>query len=645
MASNYPLAVIDTDAPPPLSPLQDVVISPANIAAEARKQRAQTLSLLQRWKLKKHVKRVRGELKAAQYSVLIASHKQLKPLMERFQEAYHLIKQGLEDSPGDSELLERLQALREEMKPTLERWQLLKNDLRAIQPLIETRNTLTARLEDDSIARQRNKLERQLMRAIVKEARIYEKLIIHKWTALGFAYKRQEGEKYKVDKVKFSEVSITLDAIYYKIDASYRTALNNWQTNVPQGVYIGSQLLKDETLVELSIACQRQVTGIYNTNGAWVIVHRLDSVDGLMNYVPFGDTLARYPVKYHQKMPICVGVGTARKVQWVNLSDFPHWLIGGFTNSGKSNMVNVGICTLITKQSPHDLRLILIDMKGGLEFSYYNGIPHLHGENAIESIEDIANTLAEAEAIMQARFRKFKGVAKHIEDYHRKRSGEYMPRLVIIFDEVASLMGHGDLTKQIHSSLRELTRMGRAVGIHIWLCTQRPDVEAVPGQVKNNLAVRLSGRMSSTHDSMTIVGSSAAKDLAAVPGRMILQLGPDPTPVQTPHITPEDIEQALAIAKKYPPAPSLDVPDYRQVIHQVWTVDRVIELSIRHLGGNITARPIWEAADDLSQGQARKLVEEIWAMGTVDFEGKTYKVQSFKGKQKRLVEQADSLIA
>src|SRR6185369_10661074 len=157
MESKYPLAVIDTDAPPPLSPLQDVIISPANIAAEARKQRAQTLSILQRWKLNRHVKRIRGELKAARYSVLVANYKQLRPMMEGFQEAYHLIKQGLEQSPGDSELLERLQALREEMKPHLERWQLLRNDWRAVQPVVQTRDSLAARLEDDSIARERNK--------------------------------------------------------------------------------------------------------------------------------------------------------------------------------------------------------------------------------------------------------------------------------------------------------------------------------------------------------------------------------------------------------------------------------------------------------------------------------------------------------
>jgi len=642
--SSYPLAIIDNDAPPPLAPLKDIIISPANIAAEARRQRAQTLGWKKRRTVTKAVRELTRQLNRQGYPQLLKQFREVKPQMETLYSRYAEIKEGLAQTPDNPELLENLKSLQTELLPIKREWDSLKTRIMPLRSLAKERSELQRALDDDRIARERIQVERQLMKAIVKEAQIYERLIIHKWTALGFAYRRDEGGKYKVDTVKFSEVSITLDAIYYKVDASFKTALGNWQTNVPQGVYVGKQLLNEETLVELSITCQRQVTGTWNHNGAWVIVHRLDSVDGLMNYVPFGDTLSRYPVKYHEKFPICVGVGSARKVQWVNLSDFPHWLIGGFTNSGKSNIVNVGICTLITKHTPQNLRLVLIDLKGGLEFNFYADIPHLHG-GIVDSIEGVANTLAQLEAIMQSRFRKFRGLAKRIEEYHDKRPGDYMPRILCVFDEVASIMDHGDLTKQILASLRELTRMGRAVGIHIWLCTQRPDVKAVDGQIKNNLAVRLSGRMSSSADSMTIVGNSSAKDLAPIPGRMILQLGPDPTAVQTPHITNEDIQEALSNAKAFNPPPELDIPEYQRITHQIWTVEKVVELSIKHLGGNINARPIWDAADDLSQGQARELVEKVWAMPMIDFEGKRYKVESFKGKQKRLVEVIDSLIS
>jgi hypothetical protein len=215
-----------------------------------------------------------------------------------------------------------------------------------------------------------------------------------------------------------------------------------------------------------------------------------------------------------------------------------------------------------------------------------------------------------------------------------------MPRVIIVFDEVASIMDHGDLTKQILASLRELTRMGRAVGIHVFLCTQRPDVKAIEGSIKVNLAVRMSGRMPSSSDSVTILGNKLAANLAAVPGRMVFQLGPDPQQVQTPFISEENMTKALKIALAMDAPPALDVPDsaVRRHVHQQWTVERVIELSIMHLGGNITWKAIYEAADDLSQGQARRLVEQIWSMDQIEFDGKTYTIQRGKGHIKRLVE-------
>jgi S-DNA-T family DNA segregation ATPase FtsK/SpoIIIE len=340
-------------------------------------------------------------------------------------------------------------------------------------------------------------------------------------------------------------------------------------------------------------------------------------------------------------MPICVGVGNNRQIQWINLADYPHWLIGGFTFSGKSNMVNVGLCTLITRQSPQDLRLILIDLKGGLEFNYYDKLPHLLG-GIVESVEGIAGRLAQVEAIMYQRFKEIKGIAKRIEEYQIKRPHAKMPRILIVFDEVASMTNHGALTQRINASLREITRMGRAVGIHIWFCTQRPDVSAIDGSIKANLALRLSGRMTTSADSVTVLGNSMAKDIAPIKGRMALQLGPDPMQVQTPHIDEDNLLEAVETAKKYPypTDDDLPLPDENASIHQVWTPDRVVELSLKHLGGNITAKRVYEAAKDdgLTQSQARALVESVWKMKTVTFDGKRYDVRPGRSNTKMLVE-------
>lgn len=629
--------LIEADAPAPLAPLTHIVISPANIAAEARQQRAIRLGFFQRRRMKKEIHQLKKELALAGHEELQQRRADLWAQLQRLQETFITLRERLEAAPDDPELKQQLAIIQRESRPLMKQWMTLTEEFKPLKLTIIRVQQLQTALEDHALAVARQRAETKLMKGMIREARIYETIIIDRWTRLGYAHRYNDGKKFKTDKVRFAQVGITLDAIYFKIDTSYKTAFQNFKTNIPDYVKVGAQLLSDETLRELKIACQRQVSGVDNANGAWVIVHRLESVDGLMNEVSFTNVMERYPQKYHHRMPICVGVGVNRQVQWVALSEFPHWLIGGYTNSGKSNMVNVGISTLITRQTPHELRLVLIDLKGGLEFNFYDGIPHLH-RGVVDSIEGVADALAELEAVMEWRFKKFKGIAKRLEDYHVKRPKDYIPRILCVFDEVASIMDHGDLTKRILASLRTLTRMGRAVGIHIWLCTQRPDVKAIEGSIKANLAVRISGRMSSTADSMTILGNSMAKDLAAMPGRMVLQLGPDPIPIQTPKIDPEDIEEALRIANTYAAPPLLEVPDGYKVIHQEWTVEKVIELSIKHLGGNITAQKVWQnAQSDLSQAQARKLVEKVWASDCVEFEGKQYTVK-LVGNSRRLVE-------
>lgn len=639
-----PVALALADGvPPPLSPLYDVVISPENIAAEQRLKKANRLGMTQRLAFSRELKRLDKKLSAIQYDELAARVSEYRSELEMLHQMFHVVQDEIAHNP-QPDTDQRYDDLCNEIAEKQRFYASLQQAIRPHRSTGKRRDFLVTSLSDHQSVVRRDTAEKRLNELMRKEAQIYESLIIDKWTRLGFCYKYTEGGKEFTKKVKFSNVGITLDAIYYQIDASYQTAFKHWKTNVPDGVYIVKQLLAEETLTELSITCQRQVSAYYNHHGAWVIVHRLESSDGLMNYVSFPDVMARYPYQHHDRMPICVGVAAQREVQWVNLADFPHWLIGGFTNSGKSNMVNSGLCTLISQQSPDDLRLVLIDLKGGLEFDFYQGIPHLHG-GIVDSVPKVADTLGELEALMHARFRKFRGLAKRLEEYRIRRPSEKMPRVLVVFDEVASIMEHGDLTRRIMAHMRELTRMGRAVGIHVWLCTQRPDVKAIDGAVKANLAVRISGRMTTSADSVTILGNSQARDLAAIAGRMVMQLGPDGVPVQTPHILQDDIERALKVALDFPTPPPLDVPVGAAVVYEEWTTERIVALSIDHLGGNITAKAIYEAADDLTKGQARKLVEQIWNMREVSHNGALYRVQQGARRSRSLVPVVDALPA
>ncbi|MBL8157113.1 MAG: hypothetical protein JNM70_23270 [Anaerolineae bacterium] len=187
--------------------------------------------------------------------------------------------------------------------------------------------------------------------------------------------------------------------------------------------------------------------------------------------------------------------------------------------------------------------------------------------------------------------------------------------------------------------MTSIARLGRFVGIHLILCTQRPDVKVLDGAIKTNMTVRLAGRMPTSSDSVTVLGNSGASDLAAVPGRMMLQLGPDPVPVQTPHLDDQALTDALKEAMSYA-APDFEMPVVaRQIIHQRWTVERAIDLIVTHLNGKATWKALYEAGkdDELSQGQARQLVEQIWTMPVIEHHGQKYQIKVGRSNARQLV--------
>lgn len=497
---------------------------------------------------------------------------------------------------------------------------------------------LTRVLEDHHLAVERNRLEQELFKSLAQEARIYAQIIIKNWDRLGLCHRRYVKERLITESVRFSRVDITADSIHFKIDASFKS-LFGWKAALPQDVHVGD-LLSERTLFELSIACQRQVTGVSNINGAWIVVNRLNSMDGLMNYVTYNQVMEHYVSWVHERVPVCVGVGTNRQIKWVNMADFPHWLVAGWTGSGKSNITNVIISTIISKQPPANVRIVLIDLKGGLEFSFYEGIPHLIG-NIVTEIAGVASKLAQLEGLMSTRFEKFRAVkAKRLEDYNAKVEQEkHEPRVVIFFDEFAAIQNHGERSRRIIASVMQLAARGRAVGIHIVICTQHSSVDIIPGNIKTNLSVRLSGRMPTTSASITVLGTGDAKDLAPVEGRMMMMIGPDPEPIQTPHITDEHIGAVLQQAKAWGDAPELELPE--AVTHQHWTPEKIAEFAVKHLEGSLSGKRIYDSIKDdgtVSSRQVYDFIEQIWEQERIKIEGNTYKVIKNTGNRgKRLV--------
>ncbi len=197
-----------------------------------------------------------------------------------------------------------------------------------------------------------------------------------------------------------------------------------------------------------------------------------------------------------------------------DIRKLPHLLIAGTTGSGKSVGINAMILSLLYRNDPDHLKLMLIDPKM-LEFSMYNDIPHLITPVITEPVKAIA-ALANMVGEMERRYKLMaESRTKNIENYNEKakREGtaEPFPFIVIVIDELADLMMNGG--KEVELSIARLAQKSRACGIHLIVATQRPSVDVVTGLIKANLPSRLSYRVSQRIDSKVILDAMGAESL------------------------------------------------------------------------------------------------------------------------------------
>lgn len=196
-----------------------------------------------------------------------------------------------------------------------------------------------------------------------------------------------------------------------------------------------------------------------------------------------------------------------------DLKKLPHLLIAGTTGSGKSVGINSMLLSLLYRNSPKILRLMMIDPKM-LEFSIYNDIPHLLTP-VITDPKKAVNALSNMVAEMERRYRLMaEAKTKNIENYNEKikdQGGEILPFIVVIIDELADLMMTAG--KDVEFYIGRLAQMARASGIHLIVATQRPSVDVVTGVVKANLPSRISYKVGQKIDSKVILDAMGAESL------------------------------------------------------------------------------------------------------------------------------------
>lgn len=222
------------------------------------------------------------------------------------------------------------------------------------------------------------------------------------------------------------------------------------------------------------------------------------------------------PIFRESKSPLTVALGKdiVGRPFVTDIKKLPHLLIAGTTGSGKSVGINAMILSLLYRNDPDQLKLMMIDPKM-LEFSIYNDIPHLitpvitSPKKAIAALSNMVGEMERRYMLMAEN--RTKNIESYNEKVSRDGSVKPMPYIVVVIDELADLMMNGG--KEVEYSIARLAQMARASGIHLIVATQRPSVDVVTGLIKANLPSRLSYRVGTRIDSKVILDGMGAESL------------------------------------------------------------------------------------------------------------------------------------
>jgi S-DNA-T family DNA segregation ATPase FtsK/SpoIIIE len=242
----------------------------------------------------------------------------------------------------------------------------------------------------------------------------------------------------------------------------------------------------------------------------------------------------------HGKLGFVIGKDIAGNAVVADLAKMPHLLVAGQTGSGKSVMINTFLTSLLYRNSPSDLKLILVDPKQ-VEMAPYQDIPHLLTP-VINEPEKCISALKWAVAEMERRLRTMAEVGKrNIGEYNNLKKEEGMPYIVIVIDELADLMMMA--ARDVEALIVRLAQKARAAGIHLVLATQRPSVDVITGLIKANVPARIAFTVASQVDSRTIIDQMGAEKLLGR-GDMLLLTSDMPKPKRVQAALIEDDETA-----------------------------------------------------------------------------------------------------
>lgn len=316
-------------------------------------------------------------------------------------------------------------------------------------------------------------------------------------------------------------------------------------------------------------------------------------------------------------LSVALGARINNEPMIMDLAKMPHGLIAGATGSGKSVCINSILISLLYRNNPNELKLLLIDPKM-VELAPYNDLPHLIAP-VITDVKAATESLKWVVGEMERRYQIFADVhVRNITAYNQKVSyQDRIPKIVVVIDELADLMMMAP--QDVEHSIARIAQKARAAGIHLILATQRPSVNVITGLIKANVPTRIAFMVSSSVDSRTILDSGGAEKLLGNGDMLYLGNGMNkPIRIQGSYISDREIDEVVGYIK------SQGKPNY--LFHEKTLLKKLSEQPKDELFNEICNFMVEEGHISTSQIQRRfqigynraaRIIDQLEEMGYV----------------------------
>ena len=325
-------------------------------------------------------------------------------------------------------------------------------------------------------------------------------------------------------------------------------AVTRYELEMPQGVAV-SKIKNRKDDIALSLAAEGAIRIEAPVPGKSVV--GVEVPNDTIATVGFRDILLSKEFQTAKStLTFAMGKDIAGRTICADMAKLTHLLVAGSTGSGKSVCLNAIILSIIYRASPEDVRILLVDPKQ-VEFACYENLPHMIIPKAIKEAQKAINALTWAVGEMERRLQVLSNArVKDINEFNQTPevlNGKIkkLPFIVIVIDEVADLMMTGGKAG-VEEKLCRLAQMARAAGIHLILATQRPSTDVITGLIKANFPSRISFALTSSFDSMTILGKVGAEDLLGKGDMLYFPNGAkEPSRVQGCYVSTKEINSIV----------------------------------------------------------------------------------------------------